>query len=42
MRELGLSPSDAELKDMVDEVDVDQNGSIDFNGEHSSILPDIT
>ncbi|ETS83025.1 Calmodulin [Pestalotiopsis fici W106-1] len=31
MRELGLSPSDAELKDMVDEVDVDQNGSIDFN-----------
>jgi Ca2+-binding EF-hand superfamily protein len=33
MRELGLSPSDAELKDMVDEVDVDQNGSIDFNGD---------
>jgi Ca2+-binding EF-hand superfamily protein len=32
MRSLGLNPSATELKDMVNEVDVDQNGSIDFKG----------
>jgi calmodulin len=30
MRSLGLNPSATELRDMVNEVDVDQNGSIDF------------
>lgn len=34
MKSLGLNPSDQELKDMLDEVDVDQNGSIDFKGKH--------
>jgi calmodulin len=32
MRSLGLNPSATELRDMVNEVDVDQNGSIDFKG----------
>ncbi|POS81320.1 calmodulin [Diaporthe helianthi] len=30
MRSLGLNPTDGELQDMVDEVDVDKNGTIDF------------
>jgi calmodulin len=33
MRSLGLNPSEAELRDMVDEVDVDQSGAIDFHGD---------
>lgn len=32
MRSLGLNPTDGELQDMVDEVDVDKNGTIDFKG----------
>uniref|UniRef100_L2G7Q7 Calmodulin n=2 Tax=Colletotrichum gloeosporioides species complex TaxID=2707338 RepID=L2G7Q7_COLFN len=31
MRSLGLNPSDTELTDMVNEVDADNNGTIDFN-----------
>ncbi|KAJ0164890.1 Calmodulin [Colletotrichum tanaceti] len=31
MRSLGLNPSDTELNDMVNEVDADNNGTIDFN-----------
>ncbi|KAF5734060.1 calmodulin [Tripterygium wilfordii] len=30
MRSLGQSPSEAELRDMINEVDADQNGTIDF------------
>jgi len=30
MRSLGLKPTETELQDMVDEVDRDRNGSIDF------------
>ncbi|KAF3773549.1 Calmodulin-2 [Nymphaea thermarum] len=30
MRSLGQNPSEAELVDMINEVDVDQNGTIDF------------
>ncbi|KAK4629180.1 Calmodulin [Fulvia fulva] len=31
MRSLGQNPSDSELKDMINEVDVDQTGSVDFS-----------
>ncbi|PLB53972.1 calmodulin [Aspergillus steynii IBT 23096] len=30
MRTLGLNPSESELQDMIDEVDVDKSGTIDF------------
>jgi calmodulin len=33
MRSLGQKPSDSELQDMINEVDVDQSGAIDFDGE---------
>lgn len=36
MRSLGQNPTDAELQDMVNEVDTDQSGSIEFNGLFSS------
>jgi calmodulin len=32
MRSLGQNPTDQELSDMIDEVDIDQSGSIDFEG----------
>ena len=32
MRSLGQNPSDGELADMINEVDVDQSGAIDFEG----------
>lgn len=31
MRSLGQNPSDTELQDMINEVDVDGNGTIDFS-----------
>lgn len=33
MRSLGQKPSDSELADMINEVDVDQSGAIDFDGK---------
>jgi hypothetical protein len=33
MRSLGQNPSDGELSDMINEVDVDQSGAIDFDGK---------
>lgn len=33
MQSLGLNPSDSELQDMLNEVDADNSGAIDFNGK---------
>jgi calmodulin len=38
MRSLGQNPSESELQDMINEVDADNNGTIDFPGQ-SYILP---
>lgn len=36
MRSLGQNPSESELQDMINEVDADNNGTIDFPGTTSS------
>ena len=36
MRSLGLNPTDSELRDIVKEVDTDNNGSVDFPGKYQS------
>lgn len=33
MRSLGQNPSESELQDMINEVDADSNGTIDFPGK---------
>jgi calmodulin len=38
MRSLGQDPSDGELQDMVNEVDTDKTGTIDFQGWSSSLI----
>lgn len=38
MRSLGQNPSEAELQDMINEVDADNNGTIDFPGMHQHLL----
>jgi hypothetical protein len=38
MRSLGQNPSESELQDMINEVDADNNGTIDFPGTLSCIL----
>lgn len=35
MRSLGQNPSESELQDMINEVDADNNGTIDFPGASS-------
>jgi len=35
MRSLGQNPSESELQDMINEVDADNNGTIDFPGTMS-------
>ncbi|CAH0002356.1 unnamed protein product [Clonostachys byssicola] len=47
MKSLGLNPSEDELEDILNEVDVDKNGSVDFNEfvammsrKHQSADPD--
>jgi calmodulin len=37
MRSLGQNPSESELQDMINEVDADNNGTIDFPGTHPYI-----
>ena len=34
MRSLGQNPSESELQDMINEVDADNNGTIDFPGNN--------
>jgi calmodulin len=34
MRSLGQNPSESELQDMINEVDADNNGTIDFPGDY--------
>ena len=37
MRSLGQNPSESELQDMINEVDADNNGTIDFPGMDSHL-----
>ena len=37
MRSLGQNPSESELQDMINEVDADNNGTIDFPGTSIAI-----
>ena len=41
MRSLGQNPSESELQDMINEVDADNNGTIDFPGTapHTALRP---
>lgn len=32
MKSLGLNPTDSEIDDMINEVDLDQTGSVDLDG----------
>lgn len=34
MKSLGQNPTEAELQDMINEVDTDNGGTIDFSGTH--------
>ena len=38
MRSLGQNPSESELQDMINEVDADNNGTIDFPGTSSLLF----
>lgn len=40
MRSLGQNPSESELQDMINEVDADNNGTIDFPGMVPSYFSD--
>lgn len=39
MRSLGQNPSESELQDMINEVDADNNGTIDFPGTYLPTFP---
>lgn len=39
MRSLGQNPSESELQDMINEVDADNNGTIDFPGTNYELMP---
>jgi Ca2+-binding EF-hand superfamily protein len=38
MRSLGQNPSESELQDMINEVDADNNGTIDFPGINTRVI----
>ena len=38
MRSLGQNPSESELQDMINEVDADNNGTIDFPGTSDALI----
>jgi calmodulin len=38
MRSLGQNPSESELQDMINEVDADNNGTIDFPGKPTATV----
>lgn len=40
MRSLGQNPSESELQDMINEVDADNNGTIDFPGTERMVPPE--
>ena len=42
MRSLGQNPSESELQDMINEVDSDNNGTIDFPGTSTFLLRLVT
>lgn len=42
MRELRLDPTAEELKDIINEVDTDSNGAVDFEGELTPVYPSKT
>jgi calmodulin len=42
MRSLGQNPSESELQDMINEVDADNNGTIDFPGTSLLHSPEAT
>lgn len=41
MRSLGQNPSESELQDMINEVDADNNGTIDFPGMNQEFPPEL-
>lgn len=42
MRSLGQNPSESELQDMINEVDADNNGTIDFPGMWNGLVSAIS
>jgi Ca2+-binding EF-hand superfamily protein len=42
MRSLGQNPSESELQDMINEVDADNNGTIDFPGDYPPRITVLT
>lgn len=41
MRSLGQNPSESELQDMINEVDADNNGTIDFPGMRFALIKKV-
>lgn len=41
MKSLGQNPTETEIEDMINEVDSDRNGTIDFEGNYLDYLTQI-